>query len=410
MAHTPASAPADTVPGTPQGMLTVLTAAAFVIFAQVFMVAPILPALARAFATAPGVVGLAVPAYLIPYGTMTLVWGPISDRIGRRPVIIWSLTAFTVLTGLTALAPTAGVFLGLRMATAVGASGVVPISLALIGDQVPYAQRGRALGWLFGGMAGGIAVGAAGGALGQPVLGWPGLFYAAAAAGLVLLLAAVALPVLPATPRPATRPPVRAVAAGFTGLLRQPRARCTYGYVLLNAVVQSGVYTWLGIFVQQRFGLGELGIGLTLLGYGIPGFLFGPLIGRAIDRYGRARIIPAGVALTAACALALAAPLPRLGVQAAIVALSLGYDMTQPPLAGIVTDLPGHRGQATGLNVFTLFTGFGLGSLLYQAALAGGFSTADVIFGGVAAVAAVVAPLLFAGERPALAGPRLRGE
>lgn len=386
--------------GVPRGMLAVLTAAAFVIFAQIFMIAPILPALARAFVTTPGMVGLAVPAYLIPYGAMTLVWGPVSDRIGRRPVIIGSLAAFTLLTGLTALAPTAAVFIWLRVATAVGASGVVPIALALIGDRVPYAQRGRALGWLFGGMAGGIAFGAAGGALGQPMLGWPGLFLAAAAAGAVLLGAAVALQSLPPTPRPATPPPLRAVAAGFTELLRQPRARLTYGYVLLNAVVQSGVYTWLGIFVQQRFGLGELGIGLTLLGYGIPGFLFGPLIGRAVDRYGRARIIPAGVALTAACALALAAPLPRLGVQAAIVALSLGYDMTQPPLAGIVTDLRGHRGQAMGLNVFTLFTGLGLGSLLFQAALTAGFTPAFAAFGLAALVAAALAVPLFRHERP----------
>lgn len=55
-------------PAAPAAMLAVLTAAAFVIFAQIFMVAPILPALARAFATTPGVVGLAVPAYRSPTG------------------------------------------------------------------------------------------------------------------------------------------------------------------------------------------------------------------------------------------------------------------------------------------------------------------------------------------------------
>ena len=384
----------------PAAMLAVLTAAAFVIFAQAFMVAPILPALARAFATTPAVAGLAVPAYLIPYGAMTLVWGPVSDRLGRRPVILASLAAFSALTGLTALAPTAGVFLGMRLVTALGASGVVPIALALIGDQVPYARRGRALGWIFGGMAGGMAFGAACGALAEPLLGWRGLFLAAAAAGLILLAAALILRALPATPRPAAPTPLRRVAAGFAGLLRTGRARRTYTYILINAVVQSGIYTWLGLFVHQRFGLGELGIGLTLLGYGIPGFLLGPLIGRAADRWGRARIIPAGVMLTAACALALAAPLPRAGVQAAIVLLSLGYDMTQPPLAGIVTDLPGHRGQAMGLNVCTLFTGFGLGALLFQAALTAGFPAAYLLFGGTAALAATAAVRLFATERP----------
>lgn len=78
----------------------------------------------------------------------------------------------------------------------------------------------------------------------------------------------------------------------------------------------------------------------------------------------RARIIPTGVALAAACALLLAADSPLPTVVVIITALSLGYDMTQPPLGGIVTDLPGPRGQATGLNVFALFTSFGLGSRL----------------------------------------------
>jgi len=64
---------------------------------------------------------------------------------------------------------------------------------------------------------------------------------------------------------------------------------------------------------------------------------------------------------------AAAAPTPLGAVAVTVVALSLGYDMTQPPLAAIVTDLPGHRGQALDLNVFTLFTGFVLGALAFAA-------------------------------------------
>ncbi|MDA8319163.1 MAG: MFS transporter [Actinomycetota bacterium] len=398
--HPTAAGPAQRAgaEGLPRGVLALLTAAAFVIFAQAFMIAPILPRLADLFATTPGTVGLAVPAYLIPYGAMTLVWGPASDRLGRRPVILGSLAAFTALTAATALTSTVGAFIALRLVTALGASGVVPIALALVGDLVPFGQRGRALGWLFGGMAGGIAVGSSAGALAEPAIGWQGLFLAAAAIGAVLLLAAART--LPATRTTAPRPPVRKVAAGYLTLLSTGRGRRTYGYVALNAVLHSGIYTWIGLYLQRRFDLGEVGIGLALLGYGIPGFLLGPAIGHLADRYGRARIIPAGVALGATCALLLATPLPLAAVVAVVAALSLGYDMTQPPLGGIVTDLPGHSGQAMGLNVFTLFTAFGMGSLLFQAALPIGFSTALVIFGLTALAAAVLAIPLFSGERP----------
>ncbi len=75
----------------PRGTLAVLTAAAFLIFGQAFMVAPILPRLAKVFDADVGVVGLSVPAYLVPYGVVTLVWGPAADRFGRRPIILVAL-------------------------------------------------------------------------------------------------------------------------------------------------------------------------------------------------------------------------------------------------------------------------------------------------------------------------------
>ena len=122
-------------------------------------------------------------------------------------------------------------------------------------------------------MAGGIAVGSTAGALADATIGWPGLFLAVAAGGLLLLLLMVGFRVLPTLPRPVDPGPVRAVLAGYRALLRSRRGRRTYSYVLINAVLHSGVYTWLGLYLQQRFGLGEVAIGVALLGYGIPGLI-----------------------------------------------------------------------------------------------------------------------------------------
>lgn len=130
-------------------LLRLLAAAAFLVFFQGFMIAPLIPRLAQLFDASTNTVGLAVPAYLIPYGLTTLIWGPLSDRFGRRRVILGSLTAFVVLTAATAAVGGAAGFLAARIVTAVGASGVVPISLALIGDLFHRRRRGHALGWLF---------------------------------------------------------------------------------------------------------------------------------------------------------------------------------------------------------------------------------------------------------------------
>jgi predicted MFS family arabinose efflux permease len=386
----------------PPWMLPVICGIAFLVFVQTFMVAPLIPRLAIAFHSPIAWVGLAVPAYVVPQGLATLLGGPLSDHFGRRAVIFASLLVFILLTALTATASHVGAFIAWRVAAGISAAGVVPISLTLIGDVVPFALRGRAVGWLFGSIAGGTAAGAALGALLEPMIGWPNLFLAVAGLCALLVAFALATGALPYIPRPSDAPHWSVVRQGYVALLSQARARRTYAYVLLNAILQSGVFTWLGVYLHRRFGLDETGIGLALLGYGIPGLLFGPVIGRLADRYGRARIIPVGVALTGVCALSLIAPLTLVEVQIVIIMLSFGFDLTHPLLAAIATDLRGARGQAVALMAFSLFTGLGLGSLLFQAALVSGFAGALGLFGGAALAAAAVAIVLFHNERPRL--------
>ena len=381
-------------------MLVLVCSAAFLVFVQTFMVAPLIPALAEAFIAPVAWVALAVPAYVVPQALTTLGVGPLSDRLGRRRVILASLLLFSVLTAATAGSHHIGTFIGWRIVTGVSAAGIVPIGLTLIGDVVPYQRRGRAVGWLFGSIAGGTAAGAAIGALLEPWIGWRSLFLGVAVLSAAAFVAALAADALPRILRQFAAPTWSSVVGGYTRLLAQARARRTYGYVLLNAILQSGVFTWLGVYLHLRFRLGEAGIGLVLLGYGVPGLLFGPVVGKLADRWGRARIIPVGVALTGTCALLLALPLPLNGVRVAIILLSLGFDLTHPLLAAIATDLRGARGQAVALMAFSLFTGFGLGSLLFQAALALGFSGALGLFGVVAWAAAGGAAYLFRHERP----------
>ena len=381
-------------------MLAFVCSAAFLVFAQTFLVAPLIPQLSLVFRSPVEWVGLAVPAYVVPQAIGTLFAGPVSDRVGRRAVIFGSLFAFIAFTAITASVRSVDAFIGWRVATGISAAGIVPIGLTLIGDLVPYARRGRAVGWLFGSIAGGTATGAALGALLEPLVGWRSLFLGVAALCAIAVTLALAARALPPS-RTVAAATTAAVLRGYRRLLAMARARRTYGYVLLNAILQSGVFTWLGVYLYRRFGLGEGGIGLVLLGYGVPGLVFGPVIGKLADRYGRARIIPAGVALTGTCALLLALPLPLNGVRAAIILLSLGFDLTHPLLAAIATDLGSvARGQAVALMAFSLFSGFGLGSLMFEAAMSLGFPGALALFGGVAWLAAVAAVFLFRREQP----------
>jgi predicted MFS family arabinose efflux permease len=161
----------------------------------------------------------------------------------------------------------------------------------------------------------------------------------------------------------------------------------------------SGVFSWLGFYFSKRFGLGDQGVGLALLGYGVPGMIFGPAVGRAADQLGRRHIIPIGLWI-AALSAALLIPQVTLWVACvAITVLSFGFDMSHPLLAGIVSDLnPEKRGQSMGLNAFFLFMGFGSGALIFQYFLKLGIGSALGIFAGVQIVFALVSLRAFQEE------------
>jgi predicted MFS family arabinose efflux permease len=379
-------------------LLWLLAATTFLIFFQAYMIAPLIPRLATVFDVSVQTMGLAVPAYLIAYGTATIFFGPLSDRWGRRPVMIAALAAFVLLTALTRFAHTFFQLTMLRLVTGLGAGGIVPLALALIGDLFPYSERGRPIGWLFGAMAGGMAAGSVVGVLLEPFISWQGLFLGVAGFSTIALFWLLPYRALLGSRSVAAKQSLRAIAAGYCALLATARGRRTYGYVFLNAIFHSGVFTWLGVYFSRRYGVGEVGIGLALLGYGIPGFLFGPAIGRLADRFGRRRLIPIGLFFAGTSAAALALDIPIVVAPLLVTILSLGYDLTQPLLAGIVTDLGPQRGQAVGLMAFILFVGFGVGSLIFGAMLPLGIAMDLVIFGGCAVLAGVFALTLFNSE------------
>lgn len=380
-------------------LLRVLVAATLLIFFQAYMVAPIIPYLAQEFQVDNQVIGLIVPAYMIPYGITSLIFGLLSDRVGRKPVMLVSLLAMMILIFLSATAQSATQLIGWRLLTGLSASGTIPQILTLIGELYPYAQRGRPLGWIFGAMAGGMALGSTFGAILISVIGWRGLFISVGIFATVLFRLLWKQRHLIASNKSKAPFDFKNLLIGYKDLLTSRRGARTYAYVFLNGIFHSGVFTWLGVYLSQRYGFNETQIGITLLGYGIPGVLFGPVIGKLADRWGRNQILPLGFTVAAIAPLVLIFHVQPIVATLAATGLSLGYDLTQPLLAGIVTNLNAERpGQAMGLNVFTLFIGFGTGGFLFGEILRFGFTSALSAFGGVMLFAAFASILLFRSE------------
>jgi predicted MFS family arabinose efflux permease len=378
--------------------LRLVSAIIFLIFFQTFMIAPLIPSLALQFGVTEQHVGLLVPAYTFPYGIAGLLLGALADRLGRRGLLYFSLLCFPLLGLIMAAAPSVDILIGLRASAGIFNAGIVVISLILIGDLFPKTERGRAVGWIFGAIAGGSAFGSTIAGLLAPLIGWRGLFAVSASTAFLLVL-----PLKQLWPSLVDSHTVRndrsGLFAGYRKLLSSARAVRTFGYIFLNGMFHSGVFTWLGVHLHERYGLGDAGIGLALLGYGLPGFLLGPAIGRVVDRQGRRRILPLGLAVGALAALML---IPAWPIAVAIVAatiLSLGFDMSHPLMAGISMSLTDEdRGLAMGLNCFAIFGGFGAGSLLFGWLAIGGMDTALLYFGLAELLLAITAILTFRSE------------
>lgn len=362
-------------------LLFILSAATFLIFFQAYMVAPLIPKLAEIFQVSSQKIGLVVPAYMIPYGVSTLFFGILPDRIGRKKIMIFSFIGFIVLTFLTVFSFNVKQFILLRFITGLVASGIVPLSLSLIGQLYSFETRGRPLGWLFGAMAGGMAFGSTLGAIVEPLIGWQGLFGLTSLISLIVFFIFFPFRNFLGEAGGTSEMSFVNFFNSYKSLISDKRGKRTYSYVFFNAVFHSGVFTWLGYYFKHVYNLTEPQIGLALLGYGVPGLLFGPMIGKLADRYGRRWLIPIGLAIAALSAFLLGVRLPVVVSTLAVTTLSLGYDMTQPLLAGIVTAIGGKKpGQAMGLNVFLLFLGFGVGSALFGSILSMGLVSALILF------------------------------
>jgi MFS family permease len=133
-----------------EAAMRVLSAGAFLIFFQAYLVAPLIPSLSAEFRTSEGVVGLLVPAYMLPYGASTLFYGPISDRIGRRPILLAMLGLMAATAAGAATAASVGQLLAWRTLARIASDGIIPIGLALLGDLFSHRERGRPLGWIPG--------------------------------------------------------------------------------------------------------------------------------------------------------------------------------------------------------------------------------------------------------------------
>lgn len=345
--------------------LLVLMVSAFVDMVGLFLVLPLLPFYVQKFA-ADGVTlpwlgtlglgtlsGLLASAYTLAQLLSAPAWGRLSDRIGRRPVLMIAVSASGLAFAVLAFADSLWLLLLSRVVQGAG-GGTVGVIQAYVADTVEPTQRTRALGWLSAATNLGVALGPALGSL-LVTLGRcdlvPGdatvqLGDAAPGLGAALLCAAnlvfirLALPEsrrAPATPR--ANPPLstRAAIAQAVTRIREPAPRLLWIYGIAIGAFQ-GIGPVLPFFLQARLGVGEASIGYVFLYIGAISVLARVLLlGRFVDRLGEARLAQFGITILGFGLLALSFTGSLAHLAFAVAMLPLGTSFTFPCVSALLS-------------------------------------------------------------------------
>ncbi len=352
---------------TPPHILTlVLIAGVAALSLNIFL--PSLPAMAKVFGVEYGLMQLSVSLYLAMTAVLQLLIGPVSDRFGRRPVMLVAAAIFTLATLLAMAAPSFEMFLACRMVQAVVATGFA-LSRAIVRDMVPQDQAASMIGYVTMGMSLVPMIGPViGGALDQ-AFGWQASFALLAACGAALFALIWADLGETATTRAAS---FAAQARNYPALLRSQRF---WGYCLAAGFASGAFFAYLGGAPKVGTDVYDLSPARLGVYFGAPalGYMLGNFLsGRFSVRMGVIRMVMAGAVVTTA-GLTVLALLAAMDLATAevffgfMVFVGLGNGILLPSAnAGMLSVRPELAGSAAGLG-----GAFAIGFGAAVAALAG---------------------------------------
>jgi DHA1 family bicyclomycin/chloramphenicol resistance-like MFS transporter len=296
-------------------------------------------------------VQLTFSGYVLAYGVLQLVYGPLSDRHGRKPILMLGLVVAGMASVMAALASDINTLTVARILQGAGSAASMVVGRSMVQDLFTGPQRTRVMAYI--GMALGMCPPLAtliGGQI-HVRLGWQTNFVLLALLAVLLLVAAWLG--LPRTPKPA--PPaghwLRAMLSAYARLLREPRFLL---YVTILAATTATFYAFLAgaPIVLKGYGVGPDGIGWFIMAVPVSYILGNFMTSRLIQQAGESRVMAWGQALTLGglmvmLALGLCGVQTALAVALPLLLLGFGHGLLNPPaLAGTVGVLPALAGSA----------------------------------------------------------------
>ncbi len=277
--------------------LGILMAAAFVDMVGFAMVFPLLPFYAKRLGGADWIIGPMIASFSIAQLASSPLWGRLSDRVGRRPVLLIGLGASAAAYVVFGLADSVWLLFLSRLVQGAG-GGTTGVIQAYVSDSTDPAGRARGLGWLSASTSAGVMIGPA---IGSLAAHWgtavPGLF----AAALCVLNVAFAWRYLPESrPDHAHEGPRQGIRAALWRVVRHPGdpvPRLIWIYTSGMGAF-AALSSLVALYLNARFGITERTIGWIFVYIGALSVVMRALVlGWLVDRFGEVRVMRLGAVL-----------------------------------------------------------------------------------------------------------------
>lgn len=346
------------------------------------LILPLVPQIARDLDVSVALAATAITSHAVAYAVLQLLWGPLSTRWGRIPVLVLTTALAALACAVSALAGDITTFLIARTVSGGAFAATFAAVLTYFGDSLPLSARPAVMSNL----ATATALGLAGGTLVSgavvELIGWRGVFgvFAAITALFVPVLAALREP-----PRTDTAPLRRQVVT----LLRSPWSLAICALTAVEGVLLIGVFNVLPLAVQSTGG-DAFTAGAVTAAFGVAVVAVSQVMKLAVARTPPWVFLGSGGVLALAAMAVLAVGVSPGTVLAAAILMGSGWALAHTTLQTWMTDAAASS-RALGMTLFSisLMMGGAVGSAIGTAAIAAG--SFGSLFGLSAAIAAAFA-------------------
>jgi predicted MFS family arabinose efflux permease len=330
--------------------LTVLALGTFAVGTDSFVVAGILPRIARSLHVSVATTGLLVTVFAITYAVLSPVMAAATARWPRKRLLISGLLVLAAGNVLTAILPTFGLVLASRAVAGLGAAMYTPTASSTAAVLAPPAQRGRALAIVLAGLSGATALGAPIGTVIGSLAAWQAtMWFVAALALLAAIGVTLMLPAVPALPPVGLRQRLAPIGDGRIALT-----------LLTTVLVLAGlytVYTFIAVSYDRATGGNGTTLAVLLFAFGVAATVGNLGAGGLTDRLGSRLVINIAIAL--ACVDFALMPFSSAHLATAVIAILVwgvcGWGVLAPQQHRLIQVSPAWAPLTLALNASAIY-------------------------------------------------------